>query len=179
MAEAGAEEVAEALSGYRRRRRRWHHAPPTPPPELGMRVAMVMAAFAMERRHDPRQIAFVDAARGDGFVAIHPQRFAGIQNLGISARQQSVLHFHLAVFHFDQRGFVVVIDGNVEGGAAHRNHRGRGQHAIRVGHVAEVLDMNAHPADQDVQEVPPVRRILAEHHARVGKYLKSAAVGNL
>ncbi len=144
-----------------------------------MRVAMVMAAFAIGAQYDPRQVALVYATRGDGLVTIHPQRLAGIQQLGISARQQSVLHFHLAVFHFDQRGFIVVVDGDVEGGAAHRNHRGRREHAIRIGHAAEVLDVNADAAHQDVEEVLPVGRVLAEHHAGVRKYLKSTAVGNL
>ncbi len=42
-----------------------------------------------------------------------------------------------------------------------------------------MLDMDAHPPHQYIQQVFPVGRVLSEQDARVGENLKSAAVGNL
>jgi hypothetical protein len=63
--------------------------------------------------------------------------------------------------------------------AADGNDGRRGVDPIRIRLVAQLLNVDLYPADQDVEKITPVRRILAEGNVRVGKYLKGTAIGDL
>ena len=82
-------------------------------------------------------------------------------------------------FDAHQRGIVLVFDGHVEDRAAHRNHRGRRAHAVVIRLPAQLLDVDLHASQQDIQQVPPGAGILAEDDPRVGENFEGTAVGNL
>ena len=84
-----------------------------------------------------------------------------------------------AFFHLDQRAFIVIVDGDIERRPAYRNHRRRRQNAVRIRLVAEALNVDSHSSHDNIQQIFPIRRILAEDDVGIRKHLKSAPVGNL
>src|ERR1022692_577374 len=105
-------------------------------------------------------------------------RFALVQDAFRTGFEQ-VLHSNLPLLDADQRGIVLVFHGHVEDRAAHRDHRGRRAHAVVIRLPTQLLNMDLHAPQQDIQQVHPGAGILAENDARVGENFESTAVGNL
>jgi hypothetical protein len=80
--------------------------------------------------------------------------------------------------HRNQRGFIVVYD-DVEYGSAYGDERSGRMDAVVIRLAAEFLDMNFNPADENVEEIRPIGRIVSKDYAGVGVDLESTAVGNL
>src|SRR5580658_1748907 len=120
----------------------------------------------------------VDIGLGQRLVLVDANGFALVQN-ALGPRLQQVLHSHLPLLDAHQGGIVLILNGYVEDRAAHRDHRGWGAHAVVVGLPAQLLNVDLHAPQQDVQQVPPGAGILAEDHPRVGENFEGTAVGNL
>ncbi len=97
-----------------------------------------------------RERAFVYKTLRQRLIAIHVQRFAGVQCLD-GAGLQGMPHVYNSFFTFHQRGFIVVIHADVEGGSANGDHRGWSQDPVRIGLSHQMLDMYFHAAGQDIQ----------------------------
>ena len=65
-------------------------------------------------------------------------------------------------------------------GAAHRNHRRRRAYPVVIGlPAAQLLNVDLHTAEEDIQQVPPGAGIFAKNDTGVGKNLEGTAIGNL
>src|ERR1019366_9388375 len=120
----------------------------------------------------------IDRGHCQRLVPEDANRFALVQDAFRTGFEQ-VLHSNLPLLDADQRGIVLVFHGHVEDRAAHRDHRGRRAHAVVIRLPTQLLNMDLHAPQQDIQQVHPGAGILAENDARVGENFESTAVGNL
>jgi len=112
-------------------------------------------------------------------ILVHADILSRAHQPGLAFPDQPVADIDLAFLNRDERGVLVVLDDDVEHGTAHRDHCGGGEHAIRIRLTAEFLNEDLHPPEPEVEQVPPVARVIPERHPGVREHLKGAAVGKL
>src|SRR3981081_2512430 len=84
-----------------------------------------------------------------------------------------------AFFHRDDGRFIIILNADIKCGAAYGNYRRGGKNAIVIGLSAPFLDVDFHSSNQNIQQVTPIPRILAEDDIGIRIDLESAPVGNL
>lgn len=128
-------------------------------------------------QHPPCESALIDDRTSQRLVPINADRFAGIDDSAVAFER--VADIDLAFLHADGGRFVVLFHAHLKGRSADGNHRSRSVNPIRIGLIAQMLDMDSYTPHQYVQQIAPVWRILAEDNVRVRIDLEGTAVGNL
>jgi hypothetical protein len=117
----------------------------------------------------------VDRALGQRLILIHMDRFAGIQRPDLS-RPEGMPDINHAFFDRDDGRFVVIVHADIESGAPYGNHGSGCDNSVVIGLPAQFLDVYFHPTDQNIQQIAPVSRILAEDNIGVRIDLETAPI---
>jgi len=88
----------------------------------------------------------------------------GIQGFD-AARQQRVPHIHLSLIHDHERGSVFILDADIKDGAAHGDDSGWRINLVVVRLAADLLDLDFHAAEKNLEQVFPVPGSVPENHA--------------
>src|SRR5271166_1213157 len=86
---------------------------------------------------------------------------------------------HYSFFYGYDRRIVVIVHTDIKCGPAHGNYRCGGENPVVIGLSTQLLDMDFHPPNQNIQQVAPVSRILTKDDIGVRIDLKSTTIGNL
>jgi len=103
-----------------------------------------------------------------GWFLKHADRFGGLQKHSTAPRRLAG-NFHQTLVHADEGSAIRVFHVHFKDRAAHRNDSRRAANIVGVRNAGEVLDVDFHAADHDVQQVFPRRRIGAEYDCELGK----------
>src|SRR6266849_1392262 len=132
------------------------------------------------RSHGAAKYAtFIDRLRGERLVLENSNPLACVQHLGMACRQQGMFDFNLSLIHYHQRSGVFIFDAHIENRATHRDDGSWSANFVVIGLAADLLDLNFHAPEKNLEQVFPITGIIAENNAGVLEYFKGTAIGDL
>ena len=123
-------------------------------------------------------MAAIIAFGRNGLVLVNAEVISAVEDFCLAEGHEGVLHCHPAFFNQHECD-VVVLDRNVEGGAANGDHRRRRLNAIGVRRAVQFFDVNFDASDPEVEQLTQVTLVAAKGSAGVGEDLEDAAIRHL